>query len=96
MVRIFFDANGTKDYVVQTTCLDAESFVYELAEALAQCVRHAKVDGEYVAAGILKNAMPIAFKLSGYKADNVHERRTLVCGTAAADKSEMIASVGKE
>lgn len=92
MVRILKDA-ASGDYVVQTTCLELDSFVSELAEALAQAV--GKEDGEMAALGVLSNAMPIAFKLAGYKAENVSEQRTLVCGNISPNACEVVASSGK-
>lgn len=94
MVRIFFDKSGSGDFVIQTTCIDPDSFVCELAEAMSDAVQRAN-DGGISAMGILKNAMPIAFKLSGYKADNVSEQRTLVCGSISPNSCEVIASAGR-
>lgn len=92
MVRIFTDKDGSGEYVIQTTCLDADAFIAELAEALAVAV---KVGGDMAALGILTNAMPIAYKLSGYKADTVSEQRTLVCGTVSPNACEVVASAGR-
>jgi len=94
MVRIFSDVNGSGDFVIQTTCLDADSFLTEFAEAFDAAVVKAN-DGGMTAMGILKNAMPIAYKLSGYKADNVQEQRTLVCGTISPNSCEVVASAGR-
>lgn len=94
MVRIFSDTNGSGDFVIQTTCLDAETFLSEFSEAFNDAVVKAN-DGGLTAMGILKNAMPIAYKLSGYKADNVQEQRTLVCGTISPNSCEVVASAGR-
>jgi hypothetical protein len=94
MVRIFADRNGSGEFVIQTTALDTDSFITELAEALSVAVTAAKDEG-ITCMGILKNAMPIAFKLSGYKADTVSEQRTLVCGTVSPNACEIIASAGR-
>lgn len=94
MVRIFQDKQSG-EFVVQTTCLDADSFISDLSEALAQVVQKVNGDGALSALGILTNAMPIAFKLSGYKADTVSEQRTLVCGTALPASSDVIATAGR-
>lgn len=101
MVRIFHNKSG--DFVVQTTCLDAETFAAELSEALVSFShRNAAYSGEESAdecalafMGIMKNAMPIMFKLSGYKAESVSEQRTLLCGTLLPNESEVVASVGR-
>lgn len=92
MVRIFKD-NKTGDYIIQTTCLMPDDFVSELSEALTK-----SIDGDEsgaVVLGILTNALPIAYKLSGYKADTVSEQRTLVCGNMSPDSCEVIATAGK-
>ena len=94
MVRIFSDTNGSGDFVIQTTCLDAETFLSEFSEAFNDAVVKAN-DGGLTAMGILKNAMPIAYKLSGYKADNVQEQRTLVCGTISPNSCEVVATAGR-
>jgi hypothetical protein len=98
MVRIFADASG--EFVVQTTALDVDSFISELAEALHAVMTQGDVatisaDGGLTAMGVLKNAMPIAYKLSGYKADTVVESRTLVCGTVSPNNCKVLASAGR-
>ena len=94
MVRIFSDVNGNGDFVVQTTCLDADTFLSEFAEAFDAAVVKAN-DGGITAMGVLRNAMPIAYKLSGYKAENVQEQRTLVCGNISPNSCEVVASAGR-
>lgn len=94
MVRIFSDVNGTGDFVVQTTCLDTDTFLCEFAEAFDSAVIKAN-DGGITAMGVLRNAMPIAYKLSGYKAENVQEQRTLVCGNVSPTSCEVVASAGR-
>lgn len=92
MVRIYRDAKGA--YMVQTNCLTSEDFVSELAEALAALPRDD--DGGALAfLGAMTQAMPIAFKLAGYKADGVTEQRTLVCGTVIPGDQQVVASVGR-
>lgn len=94
MVRIFADKKGTKEFVIQTTAIDSDTFVAELAEAMHAAIQ-ASDDGGLTAMGIMKNAMPIAFKLSGYKADTVYEQRTLLCGVVSPDACEVVASAGR-
>lgn len=94
MVRIFSDTNGSGEFVLQTTSLDLESFICDFSEALNAAVIKAD-DGGLTAMGIMKNAMPIAFKLAGYKADTVQEQRTLVCGTISPNNCEVVASAGR-
>ena len=92
MVRIFQDKQSG-EFVVQTTCLDSDAFISDLSEALAGAF---KENGDAVSVlGILSNAMPIAYKLSGYKADNVSEQRTLVCGSASPQSSDLVATAGR-
>lgn len=95
MVRIFSDKHSG-DFVVQTTALDVDTFIAELSEALnAALYAQGSDDGGITSMGILKNAMPIAFKLSGYKAENVVEQRTLVCGNVSPNACEVVASAGR-
>lgn len=94
MVRIFADTLGTGDFVIQTTCLDADAFISELAEAMDIAIKKSD-DGGVSALGILKNAMPIAYKLSGYKAESVQEQRTLVCGNISPTACEVVSSAGR-
>jgi hypothetical protein len=94
MVRIFSDSQGTGEFVIQTTCLDADTFIAELAEAMDAAIAKANDNG-ISALGILKNAMPIAYKLSGYKAELVQEQRTLVCGNISPNACEVISSAGR-
>lgn len=95
MVRIFCDKNGSGEYVLQTTCLDCDSFTSELAEAFATALSAAGEGADLAALGILKSAMPIAFKLAGYKADTVSEQRTLVCGIISPANCEVVSSAGR-
>ena len=94
MVRIFRDKQSN-EFVIQTTCLDADTFISDLSEALAEVLKDADGDAALTTLGILGNAMPIAYKLSGYKADNVSEQRTLVCGRALPTKSDLLATAGR-
>jgi hypothetical protein len=92
MVRIYKDKSG--EFLVQTTCLDVDTFVSDLAEALGASLATSE-DGELLALGALQNAMPIAFKLAGYKAETVQEQRTLICGRASPRESDIVVSVGR-
>lgn len=94
MVRIFSDSKGSGDFVIQTTATDTDTFISELAEALVKATDGVADDG-LMCMGILKNAMPIAFKLSGYKADAVSEQRTLVCGVISPESCELVSSAGR-
>ena len=94
MVRVFQDKQSG-EFVVQTTCLDADSFISDLSEAIADVVQKANGDGALAALGVLQNAMPIAYKLSGYKAETVSEQRTLICGSASPQSSDLLATAGR-
>lgn len=94
MVRIFSDRHGSGEFVIQTTATDTDTFIAELSEALSLATANANDDG-LTCMGILKNAMPIAFKLSGYKAESVSEQRTLVCGAISPNACEVVASAGR-
>lgn len=94
MVRIFQDKQ-TGEFVVQTTCLDPDAFIADLSEALAEVVKKSNGDAAIAALGVLQNAMPIAYKLSGYKAETVVEQRTLVCGKAMPTSSDIVATAGR-
>lgn len=95
MVRIFSDKNGSGEYVVQTTALDVDTFISEFAEALHSASREVTNDDGLMIMGVLKNAMPIAFKLAGYKADTVTEQRTLLCGAVSPIACEVVSSAGR-
>lgn len=94
MVRVFHD-KASGEFVIQTTCLDVDSFTSDLAEALAGVLKKSNGDAAIDALGILANAMPIAFKLAGYKAESVDEQRTLVCGKASPHKADLLVTVGR-
>jgi hypothetical protein len=94
MIRIYRNVAG--QFAVQTTALDAETFIFELSEAMAKLADVAPDEDLSVAfLGTLESAFPIAFKLSGYKADGVTEQRTLLCGSLLPNDSECVAHVGR-
>ena len=91
MVRIFKDGAS---FMVWTTCLDVGDFTTQLGEALSLLPEGDEVDRAIAMSAVLDKAMPIAFKLAGYKADSVNEQRTLVCGAVSPAESKVIASSG--
>jgi len=95
MTRIFADTGGSGEFIIQTTALDLDAYLAEFSEALAEALKLSKDEGDLAAFGILKNAMPIAFKLSGYRADTVNESRTLACGTIDPHKCKVVSSAGR-
>lgn len=92
MIRIFRDKHNDSSFVVQSTCTDAESFLMEFAEAVSTLARQ---EDDYSVFQVFRVAMPIAFKLSGYKADNVREQRTLVCGDVSPENCNVISQAGR-
>jgi hypothetical protein len=88
-VNIFEDTK-TSEIVIQTTCLDMRSFVTSLADAISTIVLNTP-DVAVTMEQIMLRSMPIAFKLSGYKADEVREERTLVCGNVSPENCKIIA-----
>lgn len=93
-VRIYEDTK-TGEVVVWTSCLDTPTFILELASALAECEKTAG-DRELRLSQALTRAMPIAFKLSGYKADEVSEQRTLSCGSVSPEYCSVVGRGGRE
>lgn len=97
MVRIF-KANGENgEVIIQTTCLDADSFLCNFAEALAIALKseEAKGDEDFFILNAMQKAMPISYKLSGYKSDEVREERTLVCGNVPVERCAVVATAGR-
>lgn len=91
MIKIFKD-KGNGQCMVQTNCLSADEFTMSLAEALGA------LNGQGTASDfleILSVAMPIAYKLSGYKADTVREERSLACGIISPSASALLVSIDK-
>lgn len=93
MVKVFEDPKS-HDIVVWTSALSVEDFLLELAGAMDMASKNG--DREMKIGQILQNAMPIAFKLAGYKADSVNESRTLSCGNVSVEHCEVIGRGGKE
>lgn len=77
---------------VLTTTHDVDEFVSGLAIATAKHLKDNPGDVESAMRWIFKNAMPIAFKLAGYKAEQVVERHVLMCGSGAPSADDIIAS----
>lgn len=77
---------------VLTTSHEVDEFVSGLASACAAYLKDNHGDSEHALRWILRNAMPIAFKLSGYKADQVVERHVLMCGTGEPSSDDIVAS----
>jgi len=94
MVKIFEDEKSG-EVIVWTSCLTVPDFLTELAPAMGEAMKR-KGDADLRINQVLQRAMPIAFKLSGYKADEVRESRTLTCGNVSPDGCNVIGKGGKE
>jgi hypothetical protein len=92
MVKIFEDEK-TGEIVVWTSCLSVEEFLTDLAPAMAGLNGG---DRELRLNLTLRKALPIAFKLAGYKADEVNEQRTLYCGVVSPEHCTVISKGGRE
>lgn len=81
---------------ILTTAHDLDAFITGLATATAKYVfTHRDTNQQQIErdlAWIYRNAFPIAFKLSGYKADQVIERHLLMCGSNAPAADDIVAS----
>lgn len=93
MVKIFEDQKSGET-IVWTSCLTTGDFLVDLSAAMADATKAG--DRDVRIHSILSRAMPIAFKLSGYKADEVNEARTLTCGTVSPDGCAVIGRGGRE
>ena len=85
-------ASGKLEIVVQTNAQTLDLFTTGLADAIADAVE--KIEPERraeVLGSLLRNALPVAFAIAGYKADRVSESRMLICGAAAPDSSTLLA-----
>jgi len=92
-VSIYEDEKSS-EIVVQSTAITVEDFMMDFAGALNNLIK-AK-DPEFQCYQVLQKAMPIAFKLAGYKADEVREQRSLVCGNVSPEHCKVIGHGGKE
>lgn len=85
-------AGSNGEIGVLTTAHDLDTFISGLASACAQFVQGGGVDKEHELLWIFKNSFPVAFKLAGYKADQVIERHVFMCGSNAPAADDIIAS----
>lgn len=90
-------ASGAYEVVVQTNAQSLDIFISALADALHAALVHeasapnAPDNSQALIAATLKNAFPVAFAISGYKAEKVSESKLLTCGFASPDSSELLA-----
>lgn len=90
-------ASGAMEVVVQTNAQSIDIFIAALADALHAALVHeasapnAVDNSQALIAATLKNAFPVAYAISGYKAEKVSESKLLTCGFASPDASELLA-----
>ena len=79
MVKLYKSSNNG-EMVVVTDNKSLNAFIPELSEAILHSLHALEGDESHTLDSVLSNAFDIAFKLQGYKADNVMEKRLLTCG----------------
>lgn len=84
-------ASGSREIVVQTNAQSLDVFISGLAEAMTAALQAEPEMAVQTIAATLKNAFPVGFAISGYKADKVSESKLLTCGFASPDASELVA-----
>lgn len=84
-------AGGAREIVVQTNAQSLDVFISGLADALDAALQAEPDLAAQTIAATLKNAFPVAFAISGYKAEKVSESKLLTCGFASPDASELVA-----
>lgn len=84
-------AGGSREIVVQTNAQSLDVFISGLADALDAAVQAEPELAAQTISATLKNAFPVAFAISGYKAEKVSESKLLTCGFASPDASELVA-----
>lgn len=85
-------ATGKREIVVQTNAQSLDLFIAGLADALDVAIETmGKDERAEVLASVLRNAFPVAYAISGYKAERVSETRMLSCGAATPDASRLLA-----
>lgn len=85
-------ATGKREVVVQTNAQSLDLFITGLADALDVAIETmGKEERAEMLASILRNAFPVAYAISGYKAERVSETRMLSCGAATPDAGNLLA-----
>lgn len=80
---------------VLTTAHELEDFIIGLASASSKFIHRRQNSADQLERDLLwifKNSFPLAFKLAGYKADQVVERHVLMCGSNAPSADDIVAS----
>ncbi len=85
-------ASGKQEIVVQTNAQSLDLYITGLADAMDAAIGQMDASGRgALLASLLRNALPVAFSIAGYKAERVSESRMLVCGAAAPGESNLLA-----
>lgn len=74
---------GRDAWSISTTAANLDQFVQALSVAMSNSIQKSGGAPADELQAILQAALPIAFKLSGYKADAVRELRTLISGATS-------------
>lgn len=86
------NATGRREFVVQTNAQSLDLFVAALADAMDEAIEKAgTVSRAELIASVLRNAFPLAYAISGYKAERVSETRMLTCGAADPSSTNLVA-----
>jgi len=97
-VRIYRDPS-TSELAVWTSDLALADFIDNLSTAIAGLslpLGDTNVHDDVLISKALEQAFPIAFKLSGYKAEQVKEQRTLYCGDISPSNCEVLSRGGRD
>jgi hypothetical protein len=86
MIEVYANTERT-EFLLTTSCTQTDDFLVELATVLAKLPKD-----EGVMLGVMQAAMPIAYKLSGYRAESVREVRSLSCGHVTPGANSVIAT----
>lgn len=93
MITIY---RNTHDVVITTDCQDVDALIPQLTRALFDFLE-VKDDAKYskfeTVEAIFGKTFQIVFKLAGYKADKVYERKYLICGQSIPQNDEILVEV---
>ena len=92
MIQIYKNRSkgGNGEVVVVTDAPDLDTFVQTLAQCVFTVIEDQKGDEQFAIEGLLRNSFQIAFKLSGYKAERVHEQKILQAGYSSPNDCDLI------
>ncbi len=85
-------ASGKEEIVVQTNAQSLDLFIIGLADATSEALKDlSDTQRREKITMIFKNSFPLAFAISGYKAEKVTESRMLICGAVTPETSKLLA-----